>query len=107
MAPPSVAALNEQWDRVLVHLVAYYQDLSRTTPEWYWRDFHLRLSHGRNHRSELRLERAALLWAIYHNFEPAQRRSERKRHYRHPGLCALAVAGVPPGPISFLDALGL
>ncbi len=45
----------------------------------------LRLSHGRNHRSEQRLERAALLWAIYHSFEPAQWRSEHQRHYRHPG----------------------
>ena len=39
-------------------------------PEWLWRDFRLRLSHGRNHGSEQRLERAALVWAIYHNFTP-------------------------------------
>ena len=39
---------------------------------------------------------AALVWAIYHNFEPAQWRSERKRHYRHPGQSALEVAGAPP-----------
>jgi hypothetical protein len=99
--------LNEQFDRVLVHLLDYYQGLQRLTPEWYWRDFRLRLSHGRNHRSDQRLERAALLWAIYHNFEPAQVRSERKRHYRHPGQSALQVAGVPPGQVCYLDALGL
>jgi transposase-like protein len=99
--------LNEQLDRLLVHLLAYYRGLQRVTPEWYWRDFRLRLSHGRNHRSEQRLERAALLWAIYHNFEPAQWRSERKRHYRHPGQCALEVAGAPPGQVSYLDALGV
>ncbi len=99
--------LNEHFDRVLVHLVAYYEGLQRVTPEWYWRDFRLRLSHGRNHRSDQRLQRAALLWAIYHNFEPAQARSERKRHYRHPGQSALQVAGVPPGQVSYLDALGL
>ena len=99
--------LNEQLDRVLVHLLNYYQGLPRVTPEWYWRDFRLRLSHGRNHRSDQRLERAALVWAIYHNFEPAQWRSERKRHYRHPGHSALEVAGVPPGPVSYLDALGV
>ena len=46
--------------------------LQWVSPEWYWRDFRLRLSRERNHRSEPRLERAALLWAIYHNFEPAQ-----------------------------------
>jgi hypothetical protein len=89
--------LNEQLDRLLVHLLDYYRGLQRVTPEWYWRDFRLRLSHGRNHRSEQRLERAALLWAIYHNFEPAQWRSERKRQYRHPGQCALEVAGAPTG----------
>jgi hypothetical protein len=99
--------LNEQLDRLLVHLVAYYQDLQRVTPEWYWRDFRHRLSHGRNHRSDQRLERAALVWAIYHNFEPAQWRCERKRHYRHPGQSALQVAGVPPGQVSYLDALGV
>ena len=69
--------LNQQLDRVLVHLLDYYRGLQRVTPEWYWRDFRLRLSHGRNHGSDPRLERAALVWAIYHNFEPAQWRSER------------------------------
>lgn len=99
--------LNEQLDRLLVHLLGYYHGLQRVTPEWYWRDFRLRLSHGRNHRSDQRLERASLLWAIYHNFEPAQWRSERKRQYRYPGQSALAVAGAPPGQVSYLDALGV
>jgi len=92
---------------LLVYRVAYCRGLQRVSPEWYWRDFRLRLSHGRNHRSETRLERAAVLWALYHNFEPAQWRSERKRHYRHPGQSALQVAGVPPGQVSYLDALGI
>ena len=56
--------LNKELDRVLVHLLDYYQGLQRVTPEWYWRDFRLRLSHGRNHRSDQRLERAALGGAI-------------------------------------------
>jgi len=99
--------LNEHLDRILVHLVAYYAGLHRVTPEWYWRDFRLRLSRGRNHGSDPRLERAALVWAIYHNFEPAQWRSERKRHYRYPGQSPLQVAGAPPGKISYLDALGV
>ena len=81
---------------MLVHLLDYYQGLQGLTPEWYWHDFRLRLSRGRNHRSDQRLERAALAWAICHNFEPAQWRSERKRHYRHLGQSALQVAGVPP-----------
>ncbi len=99
--------LNEHLDQILVHLVAYYAGLQRVTPEWYWRDFRLRLSRGRNHGSDPRLERAALVWAIYHNFEPAQRRSERKRHYRYPGQSPLQVAGAPPGQVSYLDALGV
>lgn len=99
--------LNEHLDRVLVHLVAYYAGLQRVTPEWYWRDFRLRLSRGRNHGSDPRLERAALVWAIYRNFEPAQWRSERKRHYRYPGQSPLQVAGAPPGQVSYLDALGV
>lgn len=99
--------LNVQLDHILAHLVAYYHGLQRVAPEWCWRDFRLRLSRGRNHGSEQRLERAALVWAIYHNFTPAQRRCERKRHYRHPGQSPLEVAGVPPGQISYLDALGV
>ena len=99
--------LNEHLDRILAHRVAYYAGLQRVTPEWYWRDFRLRLSRGRNHGSDLRLERAALVWAIYHDFEPAQWRSERKRHYRYPGQSPLQVAGAPPGKISYLDALGV
>jgi hypothetical protein len=101
-------------DLVAVHLEAahvfrcgYNQGLGRASPEWLWRDFRLRASHGRNHGAEQRLERAALLWAIHHNFEPAQDRSERKRTYRHPGLAPLALAGLPPGDSSYLDALAV
>lgn len=111
LAHPYGKALGQQltqlMDRLLVHQLDYCQGLQRVSPEWYWRDFRLRLSRGRNHRSEQRLERAALLWAVYHNFEPAQWRSERKRQYRHPGQSALEVAGVPPGQVSYLDALGV
>lgn len=97
--------LNHHLDRILVYSLAYYQGLQRVTPEWCWRDFRLRLSHGRNHGSAQRLERATLLWAVYHNFTPAQERFERKRRYRHPGLSPLAVAGFPHQKISYLDAL--
>lgn len=111
LAHPYGKALGKQLtqllDRLLVYQLDYCQGLQRVSPEWYWRDFRLRLSRGRNHRSEPRLERAALLWAVYHNFEPAQWRSERKRQYRHPGQSALEVAGVPPGHVSYLDALGV
>lgn len=99
------ARLNLLLDTLLLHLHDYYQGLIRVNPEWRWRDFRLRLSHGRNHGSEQRLERAMLLWAVYRNFTPAQERHERKRHYRHPGLSPLAVAGFPHPHISYLDAL--
>lgn len=94
-------------EAALVHLCGYTAGLGRVSPAWLWRDFRQRLSHGRNHGSEQRLERAALVWAIYRNFEPAQGRSERKRRDRHPGQCPLAAAGVPPGEVSYLDALGV
>lgn len=94
-------------DETLVHLSAYNQGLIRVAPEWCWRDFRLRLSHGRNHGSDERLERAALLWAIYRNFTPAQERSELKRHYRRPGLSPLEAAGAQPGEVSYLDALAI
>lgn len=98
-------------DLAAVHLAAaryyrcgYNRGLGRASPEWLWRDCRLRSSHGRNHGTEQRLERAALLWATYHNFEPAQDRSERQRTYRHPGQAPLALAGLPPGDITYLDA---
>jgi len=99
--------VNEQLDHLLFHLLDCHRGLMRVSPEWLWRDFRLRLSHGRNHGSTERFERAALLWSIYHNFTPAQRRSERKRDYKHPGQCPLQVAGMAPGKISYLDALAV
>lgn len=99
--------LEEHLDAAMVYLSEFNQGLARVSPEWYWRDFRLRLSRGRNHRSDERLERAACLWAIYRNFTPAQERSERKRRYRHPGMSPLAVAGAPPGQVSYLDALAV
>jgi transposase-like protein len=99
--------VNEQFDHLLYPLLACHQGMVRIAPEWLWRDFRLRLSHGRNHGSEERLERAGLLWAVYHDFTPAQRRRERKRHYKHPGQSPLEVAGGQPGEISYLDALSV
>jgi transposase-like protein len=99
--------LAEHLDAALVYQIPYNAGLGRASPEWCWRDFRLRLSHGRNHGTDQRLGRAALVWAIYHNFEPAQERSERKRHYRRPGRSPLALAGVPPGAVSYLDALAV
>ena len=100
-------ALDGALDAALVPTLAYHDGLVRVGPEWCWRDFRLRLSHGRNHRTDDRLARAALVWAIYRNFEPAQVRSERKRHYRRPGQSPLALAGVPPGDVSYFDALAV
>jgi len=97
----------EHLDAIQVHLSAYNRGLLRVAPEWVWRDFRLRVSRGRNHGSDDRLERASLVWQVYHNFTPAQWRSEHKRHYRRPGKSTLELAGVPPGKVSYLDALSV
>ena len=102
-----VKKLQEQFDRLLVYLLDCHRGLSRVAPEWLWRDYRLRLSHGRNHGSDERWERAALVWQVYRDFTPAQRRSEHKRHYKHPGQSPLEAAGASPGEISYLDALGV
>lgn len=101
------ARLKRDLEKLLVYQLRYNAGLLRVAPEWVWRDFRLRLSRGRNHGSNERLERAALVWAIYRNFTPAQWRCERKRKYRRPGKSPLEMAGVPPGKISYLDALGV
>ena len=94
--------LNAQLDRILVHRVAYYAGLHRVTPEWpkvapspplrppSWR--------------RPTFEQANPHSASYHNFEPAQWRSERQRHYTCTARkCRSAsrprprqVAGAPP-----------
>jgi hypothetical protein len=104
-AGPLAQKVNEQLDRLLYPLLPDHSGLSRIAPEWLWREFRLRLSRGRNHGTEQRLERAALLWMVYHNFTPAQWRSERKRKYKHPGESPLQVAGQALGQMSYLDAL--
>lgn len=99
--------LGEVVEPALMYLLECNQGLVRVSPEWCWRDFRLRLSRGRNHGTDQRLERAAVLRAIYRNFTPAQCGSERKRKYRRPGRSPLDVAGVPPGRVSYPDALGI
>jgi transposase-like protein len=107
LGAPLAALVAAHLEAARYYRCGYNQGLGRASPEWLWRDFRLRTSHGRNHGAEPRLERAALLWAISHNFEPAQDRSERKRTYRHPGRSPLAVAGLSPGDVSSLDALAV
>lgn len=99
--------INEEFDHLFVHLLDHYRGLSPVSAEWCWRDFRLRLSRGQNHGSDERLERAALVWAIYHDFTPRQQRSERKRTYRHAGKSPLEVAGLAPGELTYLDALAV
>lgn len=94
-----------RFNEVLAHLLPENEGLIRVSPEWVWRGFRLRLSRGRNHGSQQRLERASLVWSIYHNFTPAQDRHERGRHYRWPGRSPLAVAGADVKGICYLDAL--
>jgi hypothetical protein len=94
-------------EQALVYRKEDHQGLARVGPEWCWRDFRLRLSRGRNQGSDKRLEQASLMWAIYHNFEPAQWRSERKRRYRRAGRSALAMSGQEVAGCSYLDALAV
>jgi hypothetical protein len=107
LGAPLAALVAVHLEAALVFRCGYNRGLGRASPEWLWRDFRLRSSHGRNHGSDQRLERAALLWAVHRNFEPAQGRSEHQRSYRHPGQAPLAVAGLPPGDVSYLDALAV
>ena len=99
--------IEEHLDAALVYLNGYNKGLVRVGPEWLWRDFRQRVSRGRNQGSDERLERAALVWQVYANFTPAQRRKERKRKYKRPGKTSLELAGLPPGSLSYLDALGV
>lgn len=110
LAAHRLGTLLADYLRPLLDAIQYYQmpchsGLLRVGPEWMWRDFRQRVSRGRNHGADDNWERAALLWAIYWNFTPAQRRSEQKRTYRRSGKSPLEMAGIPPGDITYLDAL--
>jgi hypothetical protein len=98
-------ALRTAVESVLVYQGPANRGLGRVGPEWLWRDFRLRLSHGRNHRSDERVARAALVGAVYRNATPTQCRRERKRTYRCPGRSPFQVAGMDLGPLSYLDML--
>lgn len=54
--------IEEHLNAALVHLSWYNEGLMRVAPECVWRDFRLRVSRGRNHGSDERLERASLVW---------------------------------------------
>jgi hypothetical protein len=97
--------LNRRFIELLTHLLEACREVGRVAPEWVWRDFRLRLSHGRNQGYEHRVGPTGLLFTIYRNFTPAQMRRERRRHYRHPGQSALQVAGMTLEGCSYLDAL--
>ncbi len=97
--------LNNRFIELLTHLVEGCRQVGRVVPEWIWRDFRLRLSHGRNHGPDPRVRRSGLVFTIYRNFTPAQMRRERRRRYRHPGQSALQVAGLTVEGCSYLDAL--
>jgi hypothetical protein len=47
------------------------------------------------------------VWEVYINFEPYQKRKERKKHYRYPGLCPFEVGGVKTQGVTWLDAVGI
>ena len=94
LAAHRLGTLLANYLRPLLDAIQYYRmpchdGLVRVGPEWMWRDFRQRVSRGRNHGADDNWERAALLWAIYWNFTPAQRRSERKRTYRRSGKSPL------------------
>jgi hypothetical protein len=45
------------------------------------------------------------VWELALNFRRYQRRKERLRQYKYPGLCPLEVAGVMVQGVTWLDAL--
>lgn len=48
LGAPLADAVHTHLDATLIHLCGYNAGLLRVGPEWVWRDFRLRLSHGRN-----------------------------------------------------------
>jgi hypothetical protein len=109
IAQEAVRLVQETFAQAMTHLVAGLPGVSRTSCvcEWVWRYYKERVAQMGGFMSADGCDHFNAVWEVALNFRRYQRRKERLRHYKYPGLCPLEVAGVMVQGVTWLDALAV
>jgi hypothetical protein len=107
IAQEAVHLVQETFEQAMTHLSAGMAGVGRTSCvcEWVWRYYKERIRQMGGFMSTDGCDHFNALWELALNFRRYQRRKERLRHYKYPGLCPLEVAGVMVDGVTWLDAL--
>ncbi len=91
----------------LVHTAGVVEGVGRTSnvAERFFRKYKGRVKRMGCFGSAAGCDHFNAAWEVYINFESHQLRKERKKKYRHPGLCPLQAGGVSLEGMTWLDAL--
>ena len=109
IAQEAVRLVQETFEQAMIHLVAGLPQAGRTSCvcEWVWRYYKERVRQMGGFMSPDGCDHFNAIWEVALNFRRYQRRKERLRHYKYPGLCPLEVAGVMVQGVTWLDALAV
>jgi len=106
---PVIQLIGKTLEEALLHTSQVIDGMGRTSnvAERFFRRYRQRVRRMCCFMSNGGCDAFNLLWLMYINLEPYQLRREQKRHYRHPGLCPLQVAGTDTQAVTWLDAVGI
>jgi hypothetical protein len=106
---PAIHIVLFTFDEAMAHLRYASTGVGRTVNllEWLWHRYKWRLGPLQCFMSDEGCDNFNALWEVYYNWEPAQKRKEKKKHYAYPGRSPLEVAGCEVRGLSWLDAVGV
>jgi hypothetical protein len=109
IAADAVRLVQETFEQAMTHLSAGIAGVGRTSCvcEWVWRYYKERVRQMGGFMSTDGCDNFNAVWEVALNFRRYQRRKERLRQYKYPGLCPLEVAGVMVQGVTWLDALAV
>lgn len=109
IAQEAVRLVQDTFEQAMTHLVAGLPGVGRTSCvcEWVWRYYKERVRQMGGFMSTDGCDNFNAVWEVALNFRRYQRRKERLRQYRYPGICPLEVAGVMVQGVTWLDALAV
>ena len=107
IAQDAVCLVQGTFEQAMTHLSAGLDGVGRTSCvcEWVWRYYKERIRQMGGFMSVGGCDNFNAVWEVALNFRRYQRRKERLRQYKYPGLCPLEVAGVMVQGVTWLDAL--
>ena len=109
IAADAVRLVQETFEQAMTHLSAGIAGVGRTSCvcEWVWRYYKERVRQMGGFMSTDGCDNFNAVWEVALNFRRYQRRKERLRQYKYPGLCPLEVAGIMVQGVTWLDALAV